>query len=111
MIWHSNGYPSNHVNVGMMVNVGEHENRMRLPVKEIKRNVYTYEEMIAMTYDTTMQIAKYSTDEKHSNALEALMDYWHVTNLANISEEMGLEFLGKLQRGEIRIYNEIATED
>ena len=64
-----------------------------------------------MTHDTTMQIAKYSTDEKRGNALEALMDYWHVTNHANISEEMGLEFLGKLQRGEIRIYNEIATED
>lgn len=64
-----------------------------------------------MTHDTTMQIAKYSTDEKRGNALEALMDYWHVTNLANISEEMGLEFLAKLQSGEIRIYNEIATED
>ena len=56
-----------------------------------------------MTHKTTMDIKKYSTDINGANALEALMDYYHVTNLASISEEKGLSFLDKLKEGEINL--------
>ena len=56
-----------------------------------------------MTHKTTMDIKMYSTDINGGNALEALMDYYHVTNLASISEENALSFLDKLKEGEIRI--------
>lgn len=56
-----------------------------------------------MTHKTTMAIKKFSTDINGGNALEALMDYYHVSNLASISEEKGLSFLDKLKEGEIRI--------
>lgn len=54
-----------------------------------------------MTSETTQAIKKYSTDYEDSNALLALMDYYDVTNLHDISESMGLVFLKKLQDGEI----------
>ena len=56
-----------------------------------------------MTSETTKAIKKYSTDYEDSNALLALMDYYDVTNLHDISESMGLVFLKKLQDGEIRL--------
>lgn len=59
-----------------------------------------------MTHDTTMVIRRFSTDKNNGNALEALMDYWHKDNLMQISEEMALKFLAKLESGEIRIPRE-----
>lgn len=56
-----------------------------------------------MTSATTIAIRNYSTDEKNSNALIALMNYFEVNNLASITEEMGQEFLGKLESGEITV--------
>ena len=56
-----------------------------------------------MTSETTKAIKKYSTDYEDSNALLALMDYYDVTNLYDVSESMGLVFLKKLQDGEIRL--------
>lgn len=56
-----------------------------------------------MTHKTTMDIKRYSTDLNGANALEALMGYYNVTNLASISEECGLSFLDKLKEGEINI--------
>lgn len=57
-----------------------------------------------MTHDTTMLIKSYSRDEARTDAFNALLDYYGKTNLLNISEEMGLEFLAKLESGEVRIY-------
>lgn len=59
-----------------------------------------------MSHKTTMAIKRFSTDKNNGNALEALMDYWHKNNLMQISEEMGLQFLAKLESGEIRIPRE-----
>lgn len=56
-----------------------------------------------MTSATTIAIRNYSTDEENSNALLALMNYFEVNNLASITEEMGQEFLGKLESGEITV--------
>lgn len=56
-----------------------------------------------MTHKTTMEIKMYSTDINGANALEALMDYYNVSNLACISEADGLSFLDKIKEGEIRI--------
>ena len=56
-----------------------------------------------MTSYTTNEIKKYSTDAQESNALLALMDYYHKDCLMKISEEQALEFLGKLKNGEITI--------
>lgn len=59
-----------------------------------------------MTHNTTMAIKSFSTDQNEGNALEALMEYWGKSNLMHISEEMGLEFLAKLESGEICITRE-----
>ena len=56
-----------------------------------------------MTSGTTKAIKKYSTDYEDSNALLALMDYYNVTNLHDVSESMGLVFLKKLQDSEISL--------
>jgi hypothetical protein len=52
---------------------------------------------------TTRAINKFSTDENHGNALEALMNYYGVTALNRISEEQALAFLSKLESGEINV--------
>ena len=57
-----------------------------------------------MTHETTMEIKSYSRDEMQTDAFNALLDYYGKSNLLNISEEMGLEFLAKLESGEVRIY-------
>lgn len=62
-----------------------------------------------MTSETTAKIRRFSTDERESNALEALMDWYGVTNLMHISEEMALNFLAKLENGEVRIPKELWT--
>ena len=56
-----------------------------------------------MTSYTTNEIKKYSTDREQSNALLALMDYYHKDCLMKISEEQALAFLEKLKNGEITI--------
>ena len=56
-----------------------------------------------MTSETTQSIKKYSTDYEDSNALLALMDYYDVNNLHDVSESMGLVLLKKLQDGEIKL--------
>jgi hypothetical protein len=56
-----------------------------------------------MTSYTTKEIAKFSTDGEQSNALLALMDYYHKDCLMKISEEQALAFLEKLKNGEITI--------
>lgn len=58
-----------------------------------------------MTSMTTRKINKFSTDENHGNALEALMEYYGVTALNRISEEQALAFLHKLENGEVVISN------
>ena len=60
-----------------------------------------------MTGETTEKILKFSTDVRKSNSLEALMTYYNVTNLMRISEEQALNFLAKLENGEIRIPKEL----
>ena len=60
-----------------------------------------------MTGETTEKIRKFSTDLRKSNSLEALMNYYNVTNLMRISEEQALNFLAKLENGEIRIQKEL----
>ncbi len=60
-----------------------------------------------MTGETTEKIRKFSTDVRKSNSLEALMTYYNVTNLMRISEEQALNFLAKLENGEIRIPKEL----
>lgn len=62
-----------------------------------------------MTSETTQAIKKYSTDYEDSNALLALMNYYDVTNLHDVSESMGLIFLKKLQSGEITLPYERIT--
>ena len=56
-----------------------------------------------MTSYTTNEIKKFSTDREQSNALLALMDYYHKDCLMKISEEQALESLEKLQNEEITI--------
>lgn len=57
-----------------------------------------------MSEATTRKIKSYSRDEMQTDAFNALLDYYGKSNLLNISEEMGLEFLAKLESGEVRIY-------
>ena len=57
-----------------------------------------------MSSETTKKIKSYSRDEMQTDAFNALLDYYGKTNLLNISEEMALEFLAKLESGEVRIY-------
>lgn len=59
-----------------------------------------------MTSYTTSEIKKYSTDSEKSNALLALMDYYHKDCLMKISKEQALAFLEKLKNGEIIISND-----
>ena len=61
------------------------------------------EEVIAVTTETTRAIKELSGDSEEAKALLALMNYWGVTNLACITEAMGLEFLEKVRGGEIKI--------
>ena len=56
-----------------------------------------------MTSHTIRAIKQYSINYRIGDSLVALMDYYNVTNLACITEEMGLIFLKKLQEGEIKI--------
>lgn len=56
-----------------------------------------------MTSYTTKVIRELSKDAEQASGLLALMNYWHKTNLANISEPMALEFLEKVRNGEIKI--------
>ena len=60
-----------------------------------------------MTGETTEKIRKFSTDVRKFNSLEALMTYYNVTNLMRISEEQALNFLAKLENGEVRIPKEL----
>lgn len=56
-----------------------------------------------MTALTTQKIKAFSTDMKQTDALLALLDYYDRPALINISEQEGLEFLAKLESGEIVI--------
>ena len=49
------------------------------------------------------KIASYSTDVKISNALLALLDYCDKDNLRSVSDNEALEFLARLESGEIEI--------
>lgn len=56
-----------------------------------------------MSSKTTAEIKALSTDAEQTEGLLAVMSYWKVTNLASITEDMGLEFLAKVRNGEIKI--------
>lgn len=56
-----------------------------------------------MCSETTKKIKAFSTDAKQANALLALLDYYNRPALINISEQEGLEFLAKLESGEINV--------
>lgn len=56
-----------------------------------------------MCSETTRKIKAFSTDAEQSDALLALLDYYDRPALINISEQEGLEFLAKLESGEIVI--------
>jgi hypothetical protein len=60
--------------------------------------------LMTMSEATTRKIKSYSRDEMQTDAFNALLDYYGKSNPLNISEEMGLEFLAKLESGEVRIY-------
>lgn len=59
-----------------------------------------------MTHKTTLAIRRYSRDEKCADSLLALMDYYHASNLMCISEDQALNFLAKLESGEIKLLQE-----
>ena len=59
--------------------------------------------MVILTTSTTQKIKAYTTHMDIANSLLALMDYYHVTSLAEITEEMGIHFLQLLQNGDITI--------
>lgn len=56
-----------------------------------------------MTTLTTQKIKAFAHDEKQADSLLALMNYYGVNSLLEISEQMGLAFLAKLESGEIKI--------
>lgn len=56
-----------------------------------------------MCHETTMRIKAYAKDPMQQESLLMLMDYFKVNNLFSITEEMGQEFLGKLESGEITV--------
>lgn len=56
-----------------------------------------------MTRTTLEKIKAYGHREYKQDALDTLLDYYNKTALINISEEQALEFLQKLESGEIRI--------
>ena len=58
-----------------------------------------------LTGKTTRQIKAYSTDKRNGNALVALMDWYGVARLQDVTEEMGQEFLAKLRSGEAKVGN------
>lgn len=53
--------------------------------------------------ETILKIKKFSTDLRQSDSLEALMVYYGVNSLANITQEQAEGFLSKLESGEVRI--------
>ena len=59
--------------------------------------------MITMTALTTQKIKAFAHDEEQADSLLALMNYYKVNNLLEISEQMGLAFLSKLESGEINV--------
>lgn len=59
-----------------------------------------------MDSKVTGAIREYSRDENQSDSLLALMDYYGVTRLMDITNEMGIYFLQKLKDGEIHIYTD-----
>lgn len=50
-----------------------------------------------------MLIKAYAKDPMQQDSLLMLMDYYKANNLCNITEEMGQEFLAKLESGEITV--------
>lgn len=50
-----------------------------------------------------MRIKAYAKDPMQQESLLMLMDYYGADNLYSITEEMGQEFLGKLESGEITV--------
>lgn len=55
------------------------------------------------TSETILKIKEYSTDLRQSDSLEALMAYYGVNSLANITQKQAEAFLSKLESGEVRI--------
>lgn len=53
--------------------------------------------------ETILKIKEFSTDSRQSDSLEALMAYYDVNSLANITQEQAEVFLSKLESGEVRI--------
>lgn len=53
--------------------------------------------------ETILKIKKFSTDLRQSDSLEALMVYYGVNSLVNITQEQAEVFLSKLESGEVRI--------
>lgn len=62
-----------------------------------------------MTETTTRKIKAFSRDDMQTDAFNALLDYYGKSSLGNISEEMGLNFLAKLESGEIRLYDNLTS--
>lgn len=56
-----------------------------------------------MSATTTQKIKAFSQDEQRADSLLALMSYYKVNSLMEISEQMGLAFLAKLENGEINV--------
>lgn len=56
-----------------------------------------------MCHETTMRIKEFANDPILQDSLLALMEYYGVNNLHSITEEMGQEFLAKLESGEITV--------
>ena len=56
-----------------------------------------------MTALTTQKIKAFAHDEEREDSFLALMNYYKVNNLLEISEQMGLAFLSKLESGEINV--------
>lgn len=56
-----------------------------------------------MCHETTMRIKAYAKDPMQQDSLLMLMDYFDADNLYSITEEMGQEFLSKLESGEITV--------
>lgn len=56
-----------------------------------------------MTTLTTQKIRAFAHDKEQADSLLALMKYYGVNRLLEISEQMGLAFLAKLESGEINV--------
>lgn len=50
-----------------------------------------------------MRIKAFANDPMRQESLLMLMDYYKANNLFSITEEMGQEFLAKLESGEITV--------